>query len=111
MDCRRVGWNFTSGLVDQFQRHGLRVIAPKAEHSWWVDRICERFDPQITGERFVLDHVVPFVAEHWQCEPPRLALLGPSMGGQGVLRLAYKYPNSISRHGGCFSRDRFSNPH
>jgi len=82
-------------IVEQFEWHGLRVIAPKAEHSWWVDRICERFDPKITGERFVLDHVVPFIAEHWQCEPPRLALLGPSMGGQGVLRLAYKYPDKF----------------
>ena len=80
-------------IVEQFERHGLRVIAPKAEHSWWVDRICPRFDPEITGERFVMDHIVPFIAKHMNCEPPRLALLGPSMGGQGALRLAYKYPN------------------
>src|SRR5262249_44483074 len=30
---------------------------------------------------------------HWNVAPPRIALLGTSMGGQGALRLAYKYPN------------------
>ena len=80
-------------IVQQFERHGLRVIAPQARHSWWVDRISERFDLQITGERFVLDYVVPFLAKHWECQPPQIALLGASMGGQGALRFAYKYPD------------------
>ncbi|MCA9230015.1 MAG: hypothetical protein KDA57_05160 [Planctomycetales bacterium] len=86
---------FHPRIVEQFERHGLRVVAPKADHSWWVDRICERFDPVISGERFVLDHVMPYIAEQLQCAPPRIALLGTSMGGQGVLRLAYQYPDTF----------------
>lgn len=83
------------GIMQKFEQHGLRVIEPEADHSWWVDRISPRFDPEISGERYILDKVLPFLKEHWQCEPPRIALLGVSMGGQGALRLAYRYPNKF----------------
>lgn len=86
---------YRTPIMEEFERHGLRVIEPEGDHSWWVDRISPRFDPAITGERYIVDHVVPFLKAHWQCEPPRIALLGPSMGGQGALRLAYKYPNTF----------------
>ncbi len=33
----------------EFARHGLRVIAPQTKRSWWADRICEEFDPQISA--------------------------------------------------------------
>ena len=49
--------------------------------------------PTISAEAYVLEHVVPYVAERWNARPPQLALLGVSMGGQGALRMAYKYPN------------------
>ena len=77
----------------EFARHGLRVIEPITGLSWWTDRPWTGFDPKITAERYVLDRIVPFVAEHWNARPPQLALLGVSMGGQGALRMAYKYPN------------------
>jgi len=77
----------------QFVRHGLRVIEPQTGRSWWTDRIWPEFDPDISAEGYVLERVVPFVAERWGAQPPRLALLGVSMGGQGALRMAYKYPN------------------
>lgn len=77
----------------EFDRHGLRVIAPTTKRSWWTDRICREFDPSITAERYILDRVVLFIAERWGAAPPRLALLGTSMGGQGALRMAYKHPN------------------
>jgi S-formylglutathione hydrolase FrmB len=80
-------------FATEFDRHGLRVIAPVTGRSWWTDRICREFDPGITAERYVLDRVLPYVAEHWNARPPRIALLGTSMGGQGALRLAYKHPN------------------
>ena len=86
---------YRTALVAEFERHGLRVAEPVADFSWWVDRISPRFDPQLTGQSFIMDHVLPFLAEHWQCEPPRIALLGPSMGGQGALRLAYLFPNKF----------------
>jgi pimeloyl-ACP methyl ester carboxylesterase len=75
-----------------FDAHGLRCIAPVTRRSWWSDRICPEFDPHVSAERHVIDRVMPWLAEHWNVAPPRIALLGTSMGGQGALRLAYKHP-------------------
>jgi S-formylglutathione hydrolase FrmB len=86
---------FQASIMEQFEKHGLRVIEPEGDYSWWVDRISPRFDPQISGERYVLEKVLPFLKEHWHCVPPRIALLGTSMGGQGALRLAYKFPDKV----------------
>ena len=82
-------------FVDQFERHGLPVICPVTQRSWWTDKICHDFDPQITAERYVLDRVLPFVLEKYQAQPPRIGLFGTSMGGQGALRLAYKHPDKF----------------
>lgn len=79
----------------EFDRHGLPVIAPHTERSWWCDRICPEFDPSISAEQHVLDNVLPYIAERWGAVPPRIALLGTSMGGQGALRLAFKHPNKF----------------
>jgi enterochelin esterase-like enzyme len=79
--------------TDLFARHGLPVIGPHTGRSWWTDRICPEFDEQLTAERHVLDHVLPYVAERWGATPPQIALLGTSMGGQGALRFAFKHPN------------------
>jgi len=77
----------------EFEHHGLRVIEPVTGQSWWTDRIWPTFDANLSAEKYVLDHVVRYAAERWNALPPRLALLGVSMGGQGALRIAYKYPN------------------
>jgi pimeloyl-ACP methyl ester carboxylesterase len=76
----------------EFARHGLPVIAPVTGPYWWTDRICPEFDPQFTPERHVLDNVMPLLQSRWNAAPPRVALLGTSMGGQGALRLAFKHP-------------------
>jgi pimeloyl-ACP methyl ester carboxylesterase len=78
-----------------FDQYGLRCIAPVTQRSWWTDRICAEFDPAVSAERHVLDRVLPWLAEHWNVAPPRIALLGTSMGGQGALRLAYKHPKKF----------------
>lgn len=77
----------------EFERHGLRVFAPMTARSWWTDKICSEFDSRLTAERHVLDNVLPHLAERWNAAPPRIGLLGTSMGGQGALRFAFKYPN------------------
>ncbi len=82
-------------IMELIERHALRLIEPEGDFSWWVDRISPRFDPKISGEEYVLEKVLPFLAESCRCKPPRIALLGVSMGGQGALRLAYKYPNTF----------------
>lgn len=77
----------------EFARHGLRAIAPHTGESWWSDRLNADFDAARTAEQYVVEDVVGAIAERWNVAPPRIGLLGVSMGGQGALRLAYKYPN------------------
>jgi len=80
-------------FCEQFARNGLTVVAPMTQRSWWTDRICPEFDQNISAEHHVLQSVVPFVESRFGAVPPRIALLGTSMGGQGALRLSYKHPN------------------
>ncbi|GIW80087.1 MAG: hypothetical protein KatS3mg105_1894 [Gemmatales bacterium] len=75
--------------LEEFQ---LACVCPHGQRSWWTDRICQEFDPDLSAERYLLDHVVPYFAERWGIQPPRIGLQGISMGGQGALRLAFKYP-------------------
>jgi S-formylglutathione hydrolase FrmB len=84
------------GFVDELDGHGISLVAPFAARSWWSDKICREFDSQITAERHLLDRVIPFIKDRFGVEPPRIGLLGTSMGGQGALRLAYKHPNLFS---------------
>lgn len=81
------------GFVKSFDEYGLPVVAPLTQRSWWTDRICPEFDPNISAERHVLKNVLPFIEQKFGARPPQIGLLGTSMGGQGALRLAYKHPN------------------
>jgi S-formylglutathione hydrolase FrmB len=76
-----------------FDEHGLRVICPVTQRSWWTDRICAEFDPAVSAQEHLHGRVLPYVALRWGARPPRIALLGTSMGGQGALRQAYKFPD------------------
>ncbi len=82
-------------FVDLFERHGLPVVCPQTRRSWWTDRICPEFDTEISAERYVVEKVVPFLADHFQATPAQIGLFGTSMGGQGALRLAYKHPETF----------------
>ena len=82
-------------FLQAFCKYGLPVVAPITGQSWWTDRICPEFDGEMTAERHVLDHVLPYIQVRWSTEPGRIGLLGTSMGGQGALRLAYKYPDTF----------------
>jgi S-formylglutathione hydrolase FrmB len=79
-------------FLGQFDRHGLRVVCPQTARSWWTDKICEEFDSTISAERYVREEVLRWIADAWNVQPPRIALLGTSMGGQGGLRLSFKCP-------------------
>ncbi len=77
-------------FTEEFERHGLRVVCPEGKRSWWLDRICTEFDAEITPMTYLRNSVVPFIEQQWNAHPPAIALLGVSMGGQGVLQFAYR---------------------
>jgi len=79
----------------QLKEFGLACVCPHGKNSWWTDRVCAQFDPAISTEQFLLEHVCPFARERWRLEPRALGLFGVCMGGQGVLRLAFKYPREF----------------
>lgn len=78
-----------TALLEKLQ---LACVCPHGERSWWVDRVCTEFDPEITPERFLLADVMPFFAQRWGLAARAVGLTGVSMGGQGALRLAFKHP-------------------
>jgi S-formylglutathione hydrolase FrmB len=84
-----------AAFVQQLSHHGLGLVAPVTQRSWWTDKICAEFDEAISAEQHVLRNIVPYIARRWDIAPPRIGLLGTSMGGQGALRLAYKYPDTF----------------
>jgi S-formylglutathione hydrolase len=76
----------------ELQLHGLACVCPHGKQCWWLDRICSAFHPDTPPETYLLKHVLPFAEQRWRLEPRRVALLGIGMGGQGALRLAFRYP-------------------
>lgn len=74
----------------ELAKHRLACCAPFGARSWWSDRVCSEFDPTLTAERYLLDHVVPWMRDRWQ-RP--IAVVGISMGGQGAVRLGFKHPD------------------
>jgi S-formylglutathione hydrolase len=74
--------------LDELQ---LACICPHGQRSWWADRVCTEFDPRLTPERYLLDHVLPFFHQRWGLAPRAVGVQGISMGGQGALRLAFKH--------------------
>lgn len=79
----------------QLERLGLACVCPSGRRSWWGDRICCEFDQHISPTAYLRQDVLPWMAEHCQSAPPAIALLGVSMGGQGALRLAYRFPEQF----------------
>jgi S-formylglutathione hydrolase FrmB len=81
-----------SRLLDEYQ---LAAVCPDGGRSWWLDVVCPEFHPQQTAQRWLMDSVIPFVEQRLEIQSPRIALLGVSMGGQGVLQLAYRYASKF----------------
>jgi len=80
-------------FVRQFEQHGLPVVAPITQRSWWTDRLCDEFDSSLSAEQYLIENVLPWIEQQFGSRSPRIGLLGTSMGGQGALRFAYKYPD------------------
>jgi pimeloyl-ACP methyl ester carboxylesterase len=78
-----------------FERLGWACVCPHGKRSWWGDRVCAEFDSLQTPVSYLRQAVVPWMADHLQASSPAIALLGVSMGGQGALRLAYRFPHEF----------------
>jgi S-formylglutathione hydrolase FrmB len=73
-------------------QRNLACLCPSGGQSWWTDRVSAEFERPQTAESFLLDFVLPEFASRWKLTTPRIGLLGIGMGGQGALKLAFKYP-------------------
>src|SRR5437868_11823500 len=63
-----------TAFIEQFDRHGLAVVAPHTKRSWWTDKICLEFDLKISAQRHVLENVMPFIESQLGAKPPRVGL-------------------------------------
>ena len=79
-----------AAYTEELQRHNFVCCVPHGQRSWWSNRICPEFDDVKTAETFLLDDVIPFMLNHWRLQG--IAIAGISMGGQGAIRLGFKYP-------------------
>ncbi|MFN0051830.1 MAG: alpha/beta hydrolase-fold protein [Planctomycetales bacterium] len=79
----------------ELERCGLLAVCPHGQRSWWEDLVCREFDPQVTPVNYLRQSVVPWIAREWGVAPPAIGLVGVSMGGQGALRLSYRYPTEF----------------
>jgi S-formylglutathione hydrolase FrmB len=80
------------GLRDAIEAAAVPAVAPRAGRSWWLDRIVPAFDHTTSPERFVVEAVRTEIGRRFGVQAPGIALVGTSMGGQGALRIAYRYP-------------------
>lgn len=85
-----VGLTENSVFSNLFHDHRLIAVCPEGGRSWWLDRVCPEFDPEMSPVEWLQTSVLPFIDSRWQISAPRIALLGVSMGGQGALQLAYQ---------------------
>ncbi len=84
-----------SPFTNELRARRLRCVAPHALRSWWVDRICTEFDTQLTAEHHLRDNVVPWIESTWKLGKRTVGVAGLGMGGQGAVRLGFKYPKQF----------------
>ncbi|MFM8474751.1 MAG: alpha/beta hydrolase-fold protein [Planctomycetaceae bacterium] len=73
-----------------FHQYSLAAVCPSGRRSWWLDVPCPEFDSVVTPQHWLLNTLLPWIQDTLAFVPPKIALLGISMGGQGVLQLAYR---------------------
>jgi S-formylglutathione hydrolase len=81
-----------AAFTSQLGARNLACVCPHGQRSFWLDRVCSEFDPVLTAESFVVDHVAPLARQRWSLGPRALGIFGISMGGQGSLRMAFRHP-------------------
>ena len=72
--------------------HYWACVCPHGDRCWWTDRIWPNYDAAISAEQYLLQSALPFFQSQWGIGSRAVGLLGYCMGGQGALKLAFKYP-------------------
>ena len=78
-------------FTDLLQQHNLVAVCPDGARSWWMDRVCDDFSTEHSPQDWIVEYLLPLIEQRWNIEPPQIALLGISMGGQGALQLSFRY--------------------
>jgi S-formylglutathione hydrolase len=73
----------------------LGCVCPTGGESWWASRICPVFDSKKSGEAYLFDDVLPWALDRFGVRANAVALAGVGAGGQGALRLGFKYPERL----------------
>jgi S-formylglutathione hydrolase len=81
--------------TDLFAEFNLGCVVPPGGYTWWSDRPLPEYDVNRTAEQYLRRDVVPYVSQRWAISPQAIGLFGVSMGGQGALRLAFRYPDEF----------------
>jgi S-formylglutathione hydrolase len=76
--------------TDFFEETGLACVCPHGGQSWWSNRVYPQFDPKQSAEQYLIKQLRPWIEQSWKSG---LAIVGCESGGQGALRLAFKYPD------------------
>jgi len=71
----------------------MACVCPDGGESWWADRTCPSFDTGRSAESYLLDEAIPSALSKLGLGSNGLALTGVGAGGQGTLRLGFKYPD------------------
>ncbi len=79
----------------ELEQHGMRCVCPYGERAWWLDRVLPEFDATRSPMGYLRESLLPWMEARWGTKPPAIGLCGNSMGGQGVLQLAYRYPRQF----------------
>jgi hypothetical protein len=75
-----------AGLAGALQAQQLRCVAPEARGVWWLDRVEPAFDPTTSPERYLIEHIAPWLGGR------AVAVAGVGRGGQGAVRIALRHP-------------------
>src|SRR5688572_5380126 len=60
--------------TESLAQHGFACVCPAGAETWWADRVYPPFDPAVTGERYLLDAVLPWAGEYLSVS--RTAIVG-----------------------------------
>ena len=83
--------NGNEPFTQELTKHNLIGLCPIGRNCWWTDAVYGPFDEALSPVEFLARHVPAYCQRNWQLEPPRIAVCGVEMGGQGALQLAYRH--------------------